>query len=612
MSTSNSPTTPTFVDRLTKIADDYAEAREYYEANEDEEDEEPFRYARKAFTLALEEMCELTRQAAAALAPQELHSFLRKASNFETELLEYAYTEEHSFWEAVPPCCGNLAKDKERGPLSNSMRDSLLPILEMVAGSRAAFKEKTRTERGMATFQALVGKAALPFDPASKPSSYTSTLARFRENRPSIPDSTPSALRALLEARCEVSAVNIAKPIAIAGSASALALLGCDGWKDRDPHLEVYKLADGEDWADSLGSITPGLKDVTATVVLDDVRRLAFIAGSSRIKSFQWDEENTGDDLLPVHTMDSGSYGGPLALLQGGAKLLRASKNKLMVWDVDSAPTRGKKGGKNVGKKRKPDGLNTRPDDTDKIELSGGSDFTQTISLGDEFSGGVKAWAQHPSQPSSMISGLGGQYRCVQLDVETGQIANHWVGHGHRLNSVHTSPADPWSFLTACVDGATRLYDVRQPAPVLAVYSSVHEATSSALLMHISGQPYIFAGGTASQQVKCWDVRARLPLYELATGNNDVTALAWDAPRCALYAQTECGFIDHTGRHSEYRKFKGPGRVKRDVRCWPEDAFHDEQAFEYPLDCGDHSLFRYAFKPEPDVKQVPAYGDASC
>jgi len=483
----------------------------------------------------------------------------------------------------------------------------MLPLLEMVAGGKNILQRKINDPSGKAKFQALVGQAALPFDPASKPSPYTSTLARFRENRPPISDSASRSLRALLEARCEVDTMSIASPITMAGSGSALALLGCGGWKDRDPHLEIYKLESGEDWPNSLGSVTPGLQGVASTVVLNDARKLVFIADSSRIKSFRWDEDQTGDSLLPMHTMNSGESNGPLALLRGGAKLLRAAKNKLMVWDVDSVPTRGKKGSKIVGEKLKADKL-----DTDEIESSRGSKPSQTITLGEEFSGGVKAWARHPSQPSSMITGLDGRYRCVQLDVETGQVATYWLGHGAHLASVHTSPADPWLFVTACSDGVTRLYDVRQPAPVLAVYSSVHEGIHSSLLVHVDGQPYIFAGGTRSQQVKCWDVRARLPVYELATGNNDVMSLAWDAPRHTLYAQTECEFIDHTGGHHEYRKFRGPGKVSGDERCWPANAFHDEQAYEYPLDCGDHSLFRYTFKSEPDVKRVPSYGDAEC
>ncbi|KDQ19041.1 hypothetical protein BOTBODRAFT_171005 [Botryobasidium botryosum FD-172 SS1] len=596
-------TTPTLIDRLREITDGPADVIEYYRANgrpdefvdllEIARDEEkwnshPGNIIREAFRITLEEIYELARQAAAVdsgLTPQELHSFLKRASDFENKLLDCTYTVDDDFWSFTSPYCGNLVED---------------------------------TEYGLSSFYALLGKTPSPFDPASKPSPYTSTLARFRENRPVIPDSTPDTLRALLEARCEVDAIRIDAPTAMACSEFALALVGGRGYNNRESRLGVlYNIEERGEWAYTLGYMrTPGLGDVPSTAVLDDARRLVFIADSSRIKSFQWDGNVTDHDLidlLPVHTMNSGGDGGPLALLHGGAKLLRASKGKLMVWDVDSAPTHGKTGKKIVGEKPKAGGWGVWRDGTDKIELSGGSEPTQTISLGDEFWGGVKAWAQHPSQPSSMISGLSGQYRCVQLDVETGQIATFWIGNRAYLTSIHTSPADPWSFVTACSEGVTRLYDVRQPVPVLAVYSAAREAIRSSLLVHVDGQPYIFTGGTKLQQIRCWDVRARLPLYELATGNNQVTALAWDALHCTLYAQTHCEFhVSEFSGHQGYREFRGPGRVSDDERCWPAAAFHDEQAFEHPLDRGCHSLFRYVFKTEPDASQVPRYGYATC
>lgn len=102
----------------------------------------------------------------------------------------------------------------------------------------------------------------------------------------------------------------------------------------------------------------------------------------------------------------------------------------------------------------------------------------------------------------------------------------------------------------------------------------------------------IFTGGTRSQQIKCWDVRARAPLYELATGNNTVGDIAWDAPRSTLYAQTECEYVDGLGRNSDYRKFRAAKDDQNDYsgRYWPSKAFHDENSFGYAWDCGDHAL----------------------
>jgi len=48
-----------------------------------------------------------------------------------------------------------------------------------------------------------------------------------------------------------------------------------------------------------------------------------------------------------------------------------------------------------------------------------------------------------------------------------------------------------------------------------------------------------------------------------------------------------------------------------DERCWPTDAWHGEDAFEYTFDAGEHRIYRYAFKENPDTSVVPEYGDAT-
>ncbi|KDQ19037.1 hypothetical protein BOTBODRAFT_52223 [Botryobasidium botryosum FD-172 SS1] len=203
-----------------------------------------------------------------------------------------------------------------------------------------------------------------------------------------------------------------------------------------------------------------------------------------------------------------------------------------------------------------------------------------------------------------------------------------------RLQQIHRF------FLTAALDGATRLYDVRQPAPVLVVFSRI-EHTYSSTLAHVDGHPFIFAGGTRSEQINCWDVRARAPLYELSTGNTSVSGLVWDAPRSTLYAQTECDYVDRNGHYHGYRTYRAPKRERAAMRgmdggedddsedeeeneedegeededewerCWPSNAFHDEQSFEYGYDSGEHSLFRYVFRADADMKKVPEYGQAT-
>lgn len=132
-----------------------------------------------------------------------------------------------------------------------------------------------------------------------------------------------------------------------------------------------------------------------------------------------------------------------------------------------------------------------------------------------------------------------------------------------------------------------------------------------------------------------WDVRARTPVYELATGNNQVNSLAWDSDRNCLYAATECWYQDRYGYHHDYRISKRwqTEYLDKDDResdiAWPKQAWHDEYYFGYAFDAGEHricqsfwsfdrrtitdikSLDRYAFKEDPDRSKMPEYGSAS-
>ncbi|KAI0058823.1 hypothetical protein BV25DRAFT_1993944 [Artomyces pyxidatus] len=147
-----------------------------------------------------------------------------------------------------------------------------------------------------------------------------------------------------------------------------------------------------------------------------------------------------------------------------------------------------------------------------------------------------------------------------------------------------------------------------------------------------------------------YDVRAKAPLYELSTGNNyGVNALAWDGQRNALYAGTECSYIDRMGRTFGYCRgeFPKPKRGTKRARPtddedeemedqaddsdeeeegeddeddeddydpdsgdgnWPDRAFHDESSFGFPLDSADHRVYEYKFKLDSNPDILPASG----
>ncbi len=128
----------------------------------------------------------------------------------------------------------------------------------------------------------------------------------------------------------------------------------------------------------------------------------------------------------------------------------------------------------------------------------------------------------------------------------------------------------------------------------------------------------LFSAGSRSQNIKVWDVRAGAAVYELGTGNTIVHALSWDAKRNALYATTECDYLDRLGYTHGYRPAHIPGWAKYEPEetkltsgspvddddydseededygdgrhNWPDMAPHDEMFFGYAYDAGDHSL----------------------
>ncbi|KAG8678274.1 hypothetical protein FRC08_017924, partial [Ceratobasidium sp. 394] len=105
------------------------------------------------------------------------------------------------------------------------------------------------------------------------------------------------------------------------------------------------------------------------------------------------------------------------------------------------------------------------------------------------------------------------------------------------------SEGDPQMFLTACDDGYARMFDLRTPLPIVTFDAcQLNETCDAAVLAHPDGIPTVFTGTGKAEQVKMWDVRARTPVYELATGNNQVKSLAWDSDHNCLYAATECSY----------------------------------------------------------------------
>ncbi|KAI0058829.1 hypothetical protein BV25DRAFT_1918939 [Artomyces pyxidatus] len=423
---------------------------------------------------------------------------------------------------------------------------------------------------------------------------------------------------------------------------SILAVLGAGGWRGHDPMLHLFRL-DTETprnptrFIANAFEVKVGLSDIARAMDVDAEDSVLYVGDEDRIKSYRC-TMGAGDDddgsALPVRTLDSLGFGGPLVVRDGGVRVLRAGNKGLAIWNTEELPTHGPDGRNRIGQRLSFDIFDTKRDkDGAGIERSIGSEPTQRVETTDFKN--AKLWTQHPNDPNQMLVSFEEQYRLSAVDLATQKTAARYLGHGGYIGDIRTNAEDPHVFVTACYDGAVRLYDERLPTPVLTVFHA-SEWIMTALYEHIGGHPFLIIGGSNTQQVKVWDVRAKAALYELSTGNNDVDVLAWDARRQTLYAATQCQYVDSNGSVGYRRgKFPNTGRPWSEQdggedlgddeddedwedeeenasgyrACnWPDRAFHLEESFGHPLDSATHRLYRYRFKSDANPEVVPKSG----
>ncbi|KAK4701279.1 RNA-dependent RNA polymerase, partial [Phenoliferia sp. Uapishka_3] len=493
-------------------------------------------------------------------------------------------------------------------PLGGNARmvAGLAPLLEMLMRGSG---------RGVDDFNAAASSApggsmftlAPAYDPSSRPSPYTTPVAKFFHTDPATPPrSTPVFARSILEARCEVTSERICTP----------------GQIPRFTYQGLYLCR----------------------------RRLQRPRSYSPCLS----------QLLAVHTMASSEYEGALAFLQGGKKLVKASsdKGKVGVWELEGLQTHGEDGKKRVGGKMRGeiDTMRDTDGDEDAIELSNGAPTTSVVTLDNSFEG-ISLWAPLVGSDNFICTSSGREGNLVEtfeLDWTTGKKTMRYFGHGGKVTGFSTAEGRENDFLTTCSDGATRLFDRQVDshcwftlfALTLCIFTrrtpkpSITFAVKDAEEMVFA---IVFAGGTKTEQISAFD--ARVPgtaLYSLATGNNAVQAIAWQTSTNSLWAATECSYMDRMGGHHDYRKAKRSKaerpstQVNMDLDSdeeeysdkddeyddefddkdddgeynWPEKAFHDEQSFGYTFDSASHQLFRYAFKDKADPKVLPRWGES--
>ncbi|CUA74739.1 Myosin heavy chain kinase B [Rhizoctonia solani] len=481
-----------------------------------------------------------------------------------------------------------------------------------------------------------------PWNVTLKRHPKSSNLARFRSNIPVLTPALDKPLAAsILDARCEVSSSSrTANPIGFVKSTgnTCLALLAMGGYKNHEPALEYLildqPLAPAVNFP-TLHCFDPGLARIAFHGAIDETRRLIFVGDDVRVKSYEWGSPSgeTHEELFPVHTLNTKPSGGPMTVLPNGS-LVRAGKGGASVFDLQTLPTHGPDGDKIIGKSIN---FRTMRDDPYDVERSSGSIPTSHIKFLDQPNLKPHLWQPLLTAPSTVVcvenAREAGKYSCIGIDLEAEKSTSYYLGHGAVVSDFSVSAGDPGLFLTACNDGLARLFDVRSPLPVVTFDACGHgEFCEAAALAHPNSVPIVFTGACKAEQIKVWDVRARACVYELATGNNGVQSLAWDAGNNCLYAATDCRYMDRLGYHHDYRYAKVPkdqplpgfeeegeeyddcyadkDYYKDGDRCWPKPACHKENYFGYLYDAGDDLILRYAFKEDPNLSVVPQYGNA--
>jgi WD40 repeat protein len=278
------------------------------------------------------------------------------------------------------------------------------------------------------------------------------------------------------------------------------------GYKNRDPILTYYLLdqsmGDG-DFPERRGLELPFTGGATHCAI-DEERKLIFAADDSRIKSFAWgdysDRSEAGTTFkkaLPVHTLNSCDKplkaSGPIALLHD--RVLRAGEGVIGVWNIDDLDQHVPGSKETIGARF--DVSNTWREHGSVIEPSSGNKCHTSVTLEDgRFP--IGTWHIHPSASGIMLAGFDQGYDgcyaiglCHALDLESGKVAAKYIGHGAEVGGFSTSATEPNTFMTCCQDGYIRLFDTRQPLPVLTINESRYQSdnVSSALFIHPDGVP---------------------------------------------------------------------------------------------------------------------------
>ncbi|WIA41720.1 hypothetical protein OEZ86_009065 [Tetradesmus obliquus] len=182
----------------------------------------------------------------------------------------------------------------------------------------------------------------------------------------------------------------------------------------------------------------------------------------------------------------------------------------------------------------------------------------------------------------------------ITYDLETQRAKRLLIGHCREVSDMAATPA-AWHgaqhvFTTAAESGDVKIWDVRSSGGAAAItlagadYGQLNAVTlaassSSSGSSQLGSGLYCFAGGTG-QSVWAWDLRggAAQALYELSTGNLDVTALAWHEASSSLIASCSSSYEDLIDYRMEPESDSNDNSDGEE-RWWPTTAAHGMKDF---------------------------------
>lgn len=184
--------------------------------------------------------------------------------------------------------------------------------------------------------------------------------------------------------------------------------------------------------------IEVGLEEVASHTATDPQSKTMFVADDMRVKSFALtpasEPKNRMFGLplltcseagLPMHTLHSSGFTGPLCILHG--RIIRAGKSAAAVWSLGTLGTYGPKGISALG------GENVfAPGDTTLVTSKPPRATLSTESLSLIIKNFSHRWHVHPSIPGSTICGSDPiktkRYSCFALGLETGKTSGSYLG----------------------------------------------------------------------------------------------------------------------------------------------------------------------------------------